>query len=201
MPLLLQDAAERVKDLGAGPNCVGKRLGADRHHHELLEVDAAVGVGAAIEDVHHRHWQRHRLAAIKRREVLVERHAGSGGGRARQRHRDPEQRVGPEPTLGRRAVERDHRLIDRALIALTAFQSRRDLPVDVRHRLGDPLAEVTRFVAVAKLERFAFARRRARRHGRAADDAGIERDFRFDGGITARVDDLAPFDLCDGVHA
>ena len=73
--------------------------------------------------------------------------------------------------------------------------------VDVRHRFGDTLAEVARLVAVAKLERFALTRRRARRHGRAADDAGIERHFGFDCWISARVDDLAPFDLCDGVHA
>ena len=158
-------------------------------------------MGAAVEDVHHRHRQRHRLAAIKRREVLVERHASGRGGRARQRHRHAEQRVGAEPALGRRAVERDHRLIDRALVGLAAPQQRRNLAVDVRHRLGDALAEVARLVAVAKLERFAFARRRARRHGRAADDAGIERHFGFDCWIAARVDDLAPFDLCDGVHA
>ena len=32
---------------------------------------------------------------------------------ARRRHRDAEQRVGAEPALGRRAVERDHRLVER----------------------------------------------------------------------------------------
>ena len=57
MPLLLQDAAQRVEDLGAGAKRLGERRGADRHHHELLEVDAAVGVRAAVEDVHHRHRQ------------------------------------------------------------------------------------------------------------------------------------------------
>ena len=31
---------------------------ADRHDHEFLEVDAAVGVRAAVEDVHHRHGQQ-----------------------------------------------------------------------------------------------------------------------------------------------
>jgi hypothetical protein len=29
----------------------------DRHDHELLDVDAVVGMGAAVEDVHHRHRQ------------------------------------------------------------------------------------------------------------------------------------------------
>ena len=30
---------------------------AERHHHEFLEVDAAVGVRAAVEDIHHRRRQ------------------------------------------------------------------------------------------------------------------------------------------------
>ena len=37
-----------------------KRGGADRHDHEFLEVDRIVGMGAAVEDVHHRHRQQSR---------------------------------------------------------------------------------------------------------------------------------------------
>ena len=47
-----------------------KRRRADRHDHELLEVDLVVGVRAAVQHVHHRHGQHvRRLAA----EVAPER--------------------------------------------------------------------------------------------------------------------------------
>ena len=60
LTLRLQDAAQRVEDLRAGAQRFGERRGADRHHHELLEVDARVRVRAAVEDVHHRHRQERR---------------------------------------------------------------------------------------------------------------------------------------------
>ena len=55
---LLQDSAKRVEDLGAGAQSLGEARRAKRHHHELLKVHAAVGVGSAVEDVHHRHRQQ-----------------------------------------------------------------------------------------------------------------------------------------------
>jgi hypothetical protein len=74
-----------VENLGAGPQRFGKRGQADRHHHEFLQVHVAVGVRAAVEDVHHRHRQQirrvARARARERGEVGVERDAGSGGGR------------------------------------------------------------------------------------------------------------------------
>jgi hypothetical protein len=30
----------------------------DRHHHEFLEIDRIVGMGAAVQDIHHRHRQQ-----------------------------------------------------------------------------------------------------------------------------------------------
>ncbi len=79
VPLLLQDAAQRVKDFRAGAHGVGERRRADGHHHELLKVDAAVRVRSAIEDIHHWHRQRHRVAAVERRDVLIKRYAVGGG--------------------------------------------------------------------------------------------------------------------------
>ena len=194
MPLLLQDAAQRVEDLRAGAQRLGKRGRADRHHHELLEVHAAVGVRAAVEDVHHRHRQ-HRAAvraAVEPGEVAVERHAGRGRRRARQRHRHAEQRVGAEPPLVLGSVEADHRLVDRPLIGLAAGDGFRDLAVDVADRLGDAFPEIALLVAVAELQRFTLPRRRARRHCRPAERPAVEGDFDFNRGIAARVDNLAP---------
>ncbi len=54
---LVQRALEVMEDLGAHPQRLAERAGADGHDHELLEVDAVVRVGAAVEHVHHRHRQ------------------------------------------------------------------------------------------------------------------------------------------------
>ena len=92
---------------GLGP--VAQRLGevrrADRHDHELLEVDRIVGVLAAVEDVHHRHRQAGRADAA---EIGVKRQSRRLGRGARDRHRDAEDGVGAELRLGLGAVERDH---------------------------------------------------------------------------------------------
>ena len=117
-PALLQDAAQRVEDLGADAERLGERAGADRHHHELLEVHVAVGVRAAVQDVHHRHRQQvGALAAdqrvAQRADVLVEGHAGFVRRGPQGRHRDGQRRVRAEARLVGRAVELDQRLVER----------------------------------------------------------------------------------------
>ena len=135
--------------------------------------------------------QRQRAAAVQAREVLVERLARRRGRRARQRHRDAEQRVGAEPALVGRAVGLDHERVDAPLIGLASGQRRRDLAVDVGHRLGHALAEVALLVAVAQLERLALAGRGARRHRGAPGGAALEDDIDFDSRVPPRVQDLA----------
>ena len=78
--VLLQDRLERVVGLGAHGQRLGEGRGADRGDHELLDVDVAVGVGATVEDVHHRHGQQVRRGAA---DVAEERQAGRVGGGAR----------------------------------------------------------------------------------------------------------------------
>ena len=108
------------------------------HDHELLEVDLVVGVGAAVEHVHHRHRQHVRVGAA---EVAPQRLAGVGGRRLggrpatrpgwRWRPAGPCCRFRPGPASrgprrpGRRRPGRD-RL--------------GDLAVHVGHRLRDALA-------------------------------------------------------------
>ena len=58
-PALVQQALQRVVDLGADLQRLGERAGAGRHDHELLEVEGVRRVGAAVDDVHHRHGQGH----------------------------------------------------------------------------------------------------------------------------------------------
>ena len=84
---------------------------------------------AAIDDVHHRHGQRVGSGAA---QVAIERGALRHGRRARGRHGNRQDGVGAEASLVRRAVERDHRAIDFALLGgVLAVQRGGDLTVDV----------------------------------------------------------------------
>jgi hypothetical protein len=54
-----------MKHLGAAAQRVAKVLRADRDDHELLQIQAVVGVRAAVDDVHHRHRHLHRSGAAE----------------------------------------------------------------------------------------------------------------------------------------
>ena len=71
----------------------------------------------------------------------------------------------------------------------------RDRLLDVPHRLPHALAAVALAVVVAQLDRLALARRRARGHRGPAQRAGLEPHLDLDGGIAARVEDLARVDV------
>ena len=77
-------------NLGAGTAAPQRSRMPTRHHHEFLEVDAAVGVRAAVQDVHHRHRQR----AAAGRPPAERRSARTAGGRRRRprRVRQPSRR-------------------------------------------------------------------------------------------------------------
>jgi len=70
---------------------VAHRLGegrrAVRHDHELLEVERVVGVGAAVDDVHHRHRQAIGPLAPER-PIEWELPVGRHGPRRGERHRE-----------------------------------------------------------------------------------------------------------------
>jgi len=85
-----QDAAERMKDLDADAQRLAERRGADGHDHELLEINARIGVCAAVQDVHHRNGKREPSVAVKLPDVPVERDAAGGGIRSCGRHRHGE---------------------------------------------------------------------------------------------------------------
>ena len=101
----MQQRLERVVGLRPPAQRLGERRGADRHDHELLEVDVVVRVRAAVEDVHH----RHRAARARR----CRRRSGRAAGRARRPRPSPppghaEDGVGAERALVVGAVEVDH---------------------------------------------------------------------------------------------
>ena len=177
---LLQDAAQRVEDLGADAQRLAERAGADRHHHELLEVDVAVGVRAAVEDVHHRHGQQvgalaadHRVA--QRADVLVERHLLLGRGGAQGGHRHAERsrwrRGGPCSAVPSRAIiASSSEAWSNSLPTIACAIS----PLMLATAVRTPLPEIAALVAVAQLERLARPGRRPRGHRRAAEGAAVE---------------------------
>src|SRR5712692_5263092 len=57
----LEHAFQCVEDFHSPAQRFGKRLGADGHDHEFLEVDVVVGVSTTVEDVHH--WSRQGVGA------------------------------------------------------------------------------------------------------------------------------------------
>ena len=75
-----------------------------------------------------------------------------------------------------------------------------DRTEDVGDRLQHALAAEARVVAVAQLERLVLAGRRAGRDGRTAERAVVERHIDLDGGIAARIEDLAGVDVFDQGH-
>ena len=78
MPRAVDDLLQRVEGLGAVAQRLAKGRRADRDDHQLLQVEVVVGVGAAVDDVHHRHRHLHRARAA---EVAIERQADSLGAR------------------------------------------------------------------------------------------------------------------------
>ena len=111
-PALLSARLQRMENLRAHAQRLGECRRADRHHHEFLEVDRIVGMRAAIDDVHHRHRQHARGGAA---DIAIERQVVGDRRGFRDRKRHAEDRIGAEPRLVGRAVERDHGLVDLGL--------------------------------------------------------------------------------------
>jgi hypothetical protein len=179
--LVVDDLLERVEHLGAVAQRFAEVGRAHRDDHQLLQVEVVVGVGAAVDDVHHRHRQ---LAAVHAAEVAVQGQAGFLGGRAGHGHRHGQHRVGAQAALVVGAVQVDQRLVQEVLLGGVEAQHRLgDLGVDVLHGLEHALAQVALRIAVAQLDGFARAGGRARGHGRAAHGAGLQQHVAFHGGI------------------
>ena len=166
-PLVVQHLLERVVRLGAPAQRLGERRRADRHDHELLEVDRVVGVHAAVEDVHHRHRQH---VGVRPADVAVQRQVELVGGGLGDRQARAEDRVGADPALVVGAVELDQLAVDRALVErVEPFEHAGDLAVDEADRgLARPCRRSARRRRGARPPRARRSTRRsARRPGRA----------------------------------
>ena len=190
--------AQRVKDFRAGAHRFRKRGDAERHDHEFLKIDRVVGMHAAIDDVHHRHRQEPRRRAA---DIAIERQLVGRGRRLGDGERHAEDGVGAEPAFVRRAVERDHGLVDLDLrLGIHAAERLENLAVDRLDRVAHALAEIAFLVAVAQLDRLMRPGRGARRHAGAAARAVFEHDIDLHGRIAAAVENFPADDVDDGGH-
>jgi len=155
-------------------------------------------VGAAVDDVGHRHRQD---VGVRAAEMAVERLAGRRRRRLGAGQRHGEDGVRAEGGLVVGAVEVEHRLVDRRLVGgIGTLERGENLFVDVGDGLTDAFAEVTAFVAVAQLERLVFAGARAAGDGGAANGAVLEGHVSLDSGVATRVEDFAGEDAFDFCH-
>ncbi|MND32218.1 hypothetical protein D3C80_227860 [compost metagenome] len=181
---LLQD----VEDFRTNPHGILQRFGADRHDHEFLEIDRVVGMCAAIDDVHHRNRQNMCASAA---DITVKRQASRFGGSLGNGQRHAEDGVCAETRLVRRAVERDHRLVDMDLaFSIETADGIEDFRIDRFNGLLDTLAAKA-LAAIAQFDSFVGTRRCARRNSGAAHRAVFQIDVDFDGRVATAIEDLA----------
>ena len=189
---------QRVKRLGPHPERLPKRGGADRDDHELLEVNVVVGMPAAVDDVHHRHRERHGGHAP---EVLVQWQLRRSSRGFRHGYRDAEDGVRAEFFFERRTVLLDHQVVDVALVAgLLAAQQRGQHMLDVSHCVQHPLAAVAFLVAVSQLARFAGPSRGTRGDRRSPGATVLQQHLDFNGRVAPRVEDLLRENIGDLAH-
>ena len=186
---LVEQFLQCVEHLGAAAQGFAESGSADRHDHEFLDVQAVVGVLAAVDDVHHRHRHLHRAHAA---EVAVERQAGFLGSRLGDGHRDGQDGVGAEARLVVGTVEIDHGLIDeRLLLGVEADDGFGNLGIDVLDRLQHALAEKAAGIAVAQFDGFARTGGGTGRHGGPTHDAALQQHIGFNGGIATGIENLS----------
>ena len=195
--VLLQHGLECVVNLGALAQCLAEGRSTDRRDHELLDVDAGIGMRTAVEDVHHRDGQH---VSVRAAEVTEERKAGRLGSCLGHGERDAEDRVRAEARLVRGAVEIDHRLVDEALVGgVVTDDLGSNLLLDRGDGEQDALSAVTS-LAIAALSGLEGAGGGTRGHGSACDGVVVEKDFHLDRGVATGVEDFAGNQGFDSSH-
>ena len=168
--------------------------------HVLLDIrPLAVSVHPAVEDVHHRHRQPGRPRAT---EILVQRMPAGLGRSAGAGHRNAEDGVGAEAALVGCPVQGDHPGVDLGLEAgVHPGQAGSDRLLDRGNGAQDPFPAVAVRIAIAQLHRLATARGCPGRYTGAGPDPAGQIHLHLHGGVSARIEDLAPMDSSDGaVH-
>ncbi len=192
---LAEHLFEGMEDLDAHAQGFAEALGAEGRDHEFLRVHRIIGMRAAVDDVHHGHWQG---VGADSAEVAIKRSVLGRGGRAGGGHGDGQNGVGAEASFVGRAIERDHRAIDFALLGgVLAVQRGGDFAVDVFGCVQAAFAQIAGLVAIAEFHGFMLAGGCAGRHCGPAHTAVCEIDIRFHSRIPAGIQNLSSKDTYD----
>ena len=146
----LEDFLQGMKNLDAPLQCFAESRCADRHDHEFLQVDAVVGMFAAVDDVHHRHGEDVSLHAA---EILVKLQSQGFGCRLGCSQRNGEDGIGAQPALVFGSIELGQKVVKSALIQdIEAFKFRSDQFIDVAHRIENAEAQIASRIFVPELD-------------------------------------------------
>ena len=185
LAFFLQNALQGVEGFRAHADGFLHALGADRHDHEFLEIHRGIRVAAAVQYVHHRHRQG---LGIDAAQIAVQRQAVYVRSRMSHSQRNAQDGVGAVLGLVLGAVRFDQGLVNGGLAGnVHTLNDVRQHVVHVVHGLLHALAEVTGFIAVAQLQRFAFAGGGAAGHHGAAKVTAGSGNLYFDGGVAPGV--------------
>ena len=126
--------------------------------HEFLDVEAAVGMFAAVYDIECRLGQVENLVADQEFRDIRTARLYFPWRKLAQKPRDAEDGVRAKSGLIFCAVKPDHRSIERFLVEFFAFYMIKNLVVDVFDSIHDSEAVVALFIAITKLESLVDAR-------------------------------------------
>ena len=90
---VVHDFLQSVKYFGTVTHGFAKAGCAYRNDHELLQVEVVVGVGAAVDDIHHGHGQ---LASVHAAKVTVQRQTRFFSSGAGHRHGHGQHGIGAQ---------------------------------------------------------------------------------------------------------
>ena len=149
----MKDFFQGVENFRTALECRRERAGADRNDHEFLDVEIVVGMGAAVDDVHHRNRQLHDAGTA---EVTVQRQTGFFGGGLGHGHGDGQHGVGAETAFVFGTVQIDQGAVQKRLFAGVQPDDRfGDFRIDVFDGFSYALAVVTAGIAVTQFNSFA----------------------------------------------
>ena len=164
-----------------------------------MNIDRVVGMGAAIDDIHHRHRQGAGRCAA---HITIEGQTAAFRRRLGHREADAENRVGAKAGFVGRAVKLDHRRVDSVLLGCVGARERLEKQaIDRFDRLLHALAVIPALVAVAQFDSFMRAGAGARRHRGAAEGAVLKGHVHLDGRIASTVENFAGGDVDNRAHA
>ena len=109
----LEHTFEVVKNLNPHAETFRKSVCPHRHNHELLKINAIIGMRPPVQDVHHR--DRHHMC-IDSAQITVQRLTDGSCGSLSNRQTDPQDGIGTQSALVLCAVALQHERIDVTLI-------------------------------------------------------------------------------------